>query len=111
MMQQDGCVVVNAPLSFSSSLPRRPPSTFDAGPFFVNLAWIQDRLSRYPATNGEDGPMDASIGDGKGMVPTLLLTTLGHKSGNVSDYVIVLRGAVHKAKPCLPGAIRLEPFW
>jgi deazaflavin-dependent oxidoreductase (nitroreductase family) len=63
--------------------------------------WIQDHLSRYLATNGEDGYMwDSSVGGGKGMVPTLLLTTRGRKSGNAltlplifgrsgSDYVVV----------------------
>jgi len=44
--------------------------------------WITDHLARYLATNGEDGYLwDASIGGGKGMVPTLLLTTTGRKSG------------------------------
>ena len=63
--------------------------------------WMQDHLSRYLATNGEDGYLwDASTGGGKGMVPTLLLTTRGRKSGNAltlplifgrsgSDYVVV----------------------
>jgi deazaflavin-dependent oxidoreductase (nitroreductase family) len=45
-------------------------------------SWIKDHLSRYIATNGEDGYLwDASLGGGKGMVPTLLLTTVGRKSG------------------------------
>lgn len=64
-------------------------------------AWIQDHLSRYIATNGEDGYLwDASLGGGKGMIPTLLLTTLGRKSGRAltlplifgrsgADYVVV----------------------
>ena len=64
-------------------------------------AWIQDHLSRYLATNGEDGYLwDASLGGGKGMIPTLLLTTVGRKSGRPltlplifgrsgSDYVVV----------------------
>ena len=63
--------------------------------------WIKNHLSRYLATNGEDGYFwDASIGGGKGLVPTLLLTTVGRKSGRVltmplifgragPDYVIV----------------------
>ena len=63
--------------------------------------WIQEHLNRYLATNGADGYLwDASIGGGKGMVPTLLLTTVGNKSGRVltmplifgqsgSDYVVV----------------------
>jgi len=64
-------------------------------------AWIQAHLSRYLATNGEDGYLwDASLGGGKGLVPTLLLTTIGRKSGRIltlplifgqsgPDYVVV----------------------
>ena len=63
--------------------------------------WIAEHLKRYLATNGEDGYLwDASLGGGKGMVPTLLLTTVGRKSGKTltlplifghfgTDYVIV----------------------
>ncbi len=44
--------------------------------------WIKDHVSRYQASNGEDGYLwDASLGGGKGMVATLLLTTTGRKSG------------------------------
>jgi deazaflavin-dependent oxidoreductase (nitroreductase family) len=64
-------------------------------------AWIQDHIRRYLATDGADGYLwDASIGGGKGMVPTLLLTTTGRKSGQAltlplifgrsgSDYIVV----------------------
>ncbi len=64
-------------------------------------AWIKDHLTRYLATDGVDGYLwDASLGGGKGLVPTLLLTTTGRKSGNVltlplifgrsgPDYVVV----------------------
>ncbi len=64
-------------------------------------AWIQDHLERYRATNGEDGYWwDASRGGGTGKVPTLLLTTIGRKSGKPltlplifgragDDYVVV----------------------
>ena len=64
-------------------------------------SWIQDHLSRYLATNGEDGYLwDATLGGGKGLVPTLLLTTVGRKSGRAlqlplifgqsgPDYVVV----------------------
>ena len=63
--------------------------------------WIKNHVSRYVASNGEDGYLwDASIAGGKGLVPTLLLTTVGRKSGRVltlplifgragPDYVIV----------------------
>ncbi len=45
--------------------------------------WIKNHLARYIATDGADGYLwDASLGGGKGMVPTLLLTTTGRKSGN-----------------------------
>jgi deazaflavin-dependent oxidoreductase (nitroreductase family) len=64
-------------------------------------AWIQNHLDRYLATDGEDGYLwDASVGGGKGLVPTLLLTTTGRKSGKRltlplifgrwgTDYVVV----------------------
>ena len=44
--------------------------------------WISKHLARYLATDGADGYLwDASLGGGTGMVPTLLLTTVGRKSG------------------------------
>jgi deazaflavin-dependent oxidoreductase (nitroreductase family) len=44
--------------------------------------WISKHLARYIATDGADGYLwDASLGGGTGMVPTLLLTTVGRKSG------------------------------
>ena len=44
--------------------------------------WIKDHLSRYLASNGEDGHMwDATLGGGTGLCPTLLLSTVGRKSG------------------------------
>lgn len=72
-----------------TSAPRELPS------------WIQDHVNRYLSSNGEDGYLwDASIGGGKGMVPTLLLTTTGRKSGRSltlplifgragADYVVI----------------------
>jgi len=46
--------------------------------------WIKNHVSRYVASNGEEGYLwDASIAGGKGLVPTLLLTTVGRKSGRV----------------------------
>jgi deazaflavin-dependent oxidoreductase (nitroreductase family) len=63
--------------------------------------WIKDHVARYLATDGDDGYLwDASAGGGKGMVPTLLLTTTGRKSGRAltlplifgrsgADYVVV----------------------
>ncbi|HTT06610.1 MAG TPA: nitroreductase family deazaflavin-dependent oxidoreductase [Steroidobacteraceae bacterium] len=64
-------------------------------------SWIQDHVNRYLSSNGEDGYWwDASVGGGKGKVPTLLLTTTGRKSGRAltlplifghsgADYVVV----------------------
>jgi deazaflavin-dependent oxidoreductase (nitroreductase family) len=64
-------------------------------------AWIKDHVSRYIASNGEDGYFwDASRGGGQGMIATLLLTTVGRKSGKTltlplifgrsgPDYVVV----------------------
>jgi deazaflavin-dependent oxidoreductase (nitroreductase family) len=44
--------------------------------------WMQKHLDRYIASNGEDGYLwDATLGGGKGMIPTLILTTTGRKSG------------------------------
>lgn len=44
--------------------------------------WIKEHLTRYIASNGEDGHMwDATLGGGTGMCPTLLLTSVGRKSG------------------------------
>jgi deazaflavin-dependent oxidoreductase (nitroreductase family) len=44
--------------------------------------WIKDHLKRYIESDGADGHYwDASLGGGEGMVPTLLLTTVGRKSG------------------------------
>jgi deazaflavin-dependent oxidoreductase (nitroreductase family) len=63
--------------------------------------WVVKHVSRYLASNGEDGYLwDASLGGGKGLVPTLLLTTIGRKSGRSltmplifgrsgDDYVVV----------------------
>ena len=44
--------------------------------------WIKKHLKNYLASDGENGHMwDATLGGGTGMVPTLLLTTIGRKSG------------------------------
>jgi len=44
--------------------------------------WIKDHLQRYIESDGADGHLwDASLGGGEGMIPTLLLTTTGRKSG------------------------------
>lgn len=45
--------------------------------------WIQDHIRIYRESGGKEGHMwDASIaGEGLGLTPTLLLTTIGRKSG------------------------------
>jgi len=72
------------------------PSTPKALP-----GWIEHHLTRYLATDGAEGYLwDASLGGGKGLLPTLLLTTTGRKSGRSltlplifgesgADYVVV----------------------
>lgn len=43
---------------------------------------LRDHLARYLATDGEDGYLfDASSVGGEGLVPTLVLRTIGRKSG------------------------------
>ena len=44
--------------------------------------WIRDHIRRYLESDGADGHMwDSSVVGGPGLVPTLLLTTTGRKSG------------------------------
>ena len=44
--------------------------------------WIKEHLRNYLASDGENGHLwDATLGGGTGMIPTLLLTTTGRKSG------------------------------
>ena len=63
--------------------------------------WMKNHIERYIATDGADGYLwDATMGGGKGMIATLLLTTTGRKSGRSltlplifgragSDYIVV----------------------
>jgi proline iminopeptidase len=45
-------------------------------------SWIADHIRRYRESNGKDGHLwDSTVAGGKGMIPTLLLTTTGRKSG------------------------------
>ncbi len=45
-------------------------------------SWIADHIRRYRESDGADGHMwDASVAGGSGLVPTLLLTTVGRRSG------------------------------
>lgn len=44
--------------------------------------WIRDHVRRYLESDGADGHLwDSSVAGGPGLVPTLLLTTSGRKSG------------------------------
>ncbi len=44
--------------------------------------WIRDHVRRYQESDGADGHMwDSSVAGGSGLIPTLLLTTTGRKSG------------------------------
>ena len=44
--------------------------------------WISAHLKRYVESGGKEGHLwDASLGGGKGMIPTLVLTTVGRRSG------------------------------
>ena len=48
-------------------------------------SWIQDHIRRYIETNGKDGHyFDASSVGASGLVPSLLLTTTGRRSGRRS---------------------------
>jgi deazaflavin-dependent oxidoreductase (nitroreductase family) len=73
--------------------------------------WIADHIRRYQESNGADGHLwDSSVAGGKGLVPTLLLTTTGRKSGKPSllpliygrtptGYAIVASKGGHPAHP------------
>src|SRR6202034_4273196 len=75
--------------------------------------WIQNHLKRYIATNGEDGYLwDASIGGGKGMVPTLLLTTTGRKSGRVLTLPLIFgRSGANYVVVASKGGAPAHPAW
>jgi deazaflavin-dependent oxidoreductase (nitroreductase family) len=75
--------------------------------------WIKDHLARYIATDGADGYLwDASVGGGKGMVPTLLLTTIGRKSGKALTLPLIfgLSGANYVVIASKGGA-PAHPAW
>ena len=52
--------------------------------------WIQGHLRQYLATDGADGHMwDSSAAGGPGLIPTLLLTTTGRRSGSVKTLPLI----------------------
>ena len=75
--------------------------------------WIKDHLSRYLATNGEDGYLwDASLGGGTGLVPTLLLPTVGRKSGRVLTLPMIFgRAGADYVVGASKGGAPTHPAW
>jgi len=75
--------------------------------------WIQDHLSRYIATDGADGYLwDASLGGGKGLVPTLLLTSIGRKSGRVLTLPLIFgRSGPNYVVVASKGGAPTHPAW
>ena len=75
--------------------------------------FIRDHIARYLATNGEDGYLwDATLGGGKGMVPTLLLTTTGRKSGRTLTLPLIFgRSGPHYVVVASKGGAPNHPAW
>jgi len=75
--------------------------------------WIKNHISRYVATDGADGYLwDASIGGGTGMVPTLLLTTIGRKSGKVLTLPLIFgRSGPNYVVVASKGGAPAHPAW
>src|ERR1700733_15713052 len=75
--------------------------------------WIKDHLARYLATDGADGYLwDASLGGGQGMVPTLLLTTVGRKSGKVLTLPLIFgRSGPNYVVVASKGGAPAHPAW
>jgi deazaflavin-dependent oxidoreductase (nitroreductase family) len=76
-------------------------------------SWIRDHIARYIATDGADGYFwDASLGGGKGMVPTLLLTTTGRKSGRVLTLPLIFgRSGPNYVVVASKGGAPAHPAW
>ena len=52
--------------------------------------WVRDHMQRYLSTDGADGHLwDAEPFGGKGMIPTLLLTTTDQKSGKSQQLPLI----------------------
>ncbi len=75
--------------------------------------WIKDHLSRYLATDGEDGYLwDASLGGGTGLVPTLLLTTVGRKSAKLLTLPLIFgRSGPNYVVVASKGGAPTHPSW
>src|SRR5208337_2272072 len=76
-------------------------------------AWIKDHLTRYLATDGADGYLwDASLGGGKGLVPTLLLSTTGRKSANLLTLPLIFgRSGANYVVVASKGGAPTHPAW
>lgn len=62
--------------------------------------WIKEHVALY-LRDGEAGHYwDASLGGGKGMLTTLLLTTTGRKSGKPSILPLIYRPTGHRGLLC-----------
>jgi deazaflavin-dependent oxidoreductase (nitroreductase family) len=84
-------------------------------------AWIRDHVKRYQATDGKDGHLwDATVAGYPGKVPTLLLTTVGRRSGRSltlpliygksgDDYVIVASRGGHPTHPAWYQNLAAQP--
>jgi deazaflavin-dependent oxidoreductase (nitroreductase family) len=75
--------------------------------------WIKDHIARYTATDGADGYWwDASLGGGKGMVATLLLTTTGRKSGKELTLPLIFgRSGSNYVAVASKGGAATHPAW
>jgi deazaflavin-dependent oxidoreductase (nitroreductase family) len=75
--------------------------------------WMKDHIARYIATDGADGYLwDASLGGGKGMIATLLLTTVGRKSGRVLTLPLIFgRSGPNYVVVASKGGAPAHPAW
>jgi deazaflavin-dependent oxidoreductase (nitroreductase family) len=75
--------------------------------------WIKDHLERYLATDGADGYLwDASLGGGKGMIPTLLLTTVGRRSAHPLTLPLIFgRSGPNYVVVASKGGAPTHPSW
>jgi deazaflavin-dependent oxidoreductase (nitroreductase family) len=75
--------------------------------------WIKNHIDRYLATDGADGYLwDASLGGGKGFIPTLLLTTVGRKSGNELTMPLIFgRSGSNYVVVASKGGAPAHPAW
>jgi deazaflavin-dependent oxidoreductase (nitroreductase family) len=76
-------------------------------------SWIKNHIDRYVATDGVDGYLwDATLGGGKGMVPTLLLTTVGRKSGRTLTLPLIFgRSGPNYVVVASKGGAPAHPAW